>query len=302
MVTDSKVLNVTHTTKVYLAIEEAGREGITHAELLLATRIKTSAVREVIKDLVAAFRIVARQQSRAEFGLGRQPMRYWTKENAPTDVLTETKPKDIPVRTWDVDEHPPRGGTCRQCGGAIPAPSRGPVPAFCSVACRKLWREGGLTLGRFLDRAQDPATFAKACVLFVAFDLTLRGYHVARDIHFGASQLIVHNGTNAVFLTVVPVSQVGYFPNPEDYECMAAVYRDGRIVYGGKVDLDLSDPDPEPEPVLEVKPPTRAGGVDFVRADVDDDNEADAAVDEQGDAEDSHWCNNEEPEREDGDT
>jgi hypothetical protein len=72
-------------------------------------------------------------------------------------------------------------------------------------------------------------------------DLVCRGYYVAQDVFRLGSQLIVHNGTDAVFLTVVPLSDAGYTPPEGAYDCMAIVYRDGRIKYGGTNPLDFGE-------------------------------------------------------------
>jgi hypothetical protein len=233
-----------HTQKVLDCVRAAGAAGITHSRLLQVTRYRTAELGELVQAHLSAFRIVRRQQRASEFGLGRQPTRYWLKEFAPAELTAETG-RSIP--TLDLDAAVPRGGTCRQCGGAIPVRGPGHPPDFCSPACRRLWQEGGLTLGRFLDRASDPLVFAQVARLLVIADLALRGYKVADDVLGASPRLIVHDGETALFLMVVPISTGGYFPPGDEYDSMAAVFKDGRIVYGGRNPLFPADAEPAPK-------------------------------------------------------
>lgn len=226
----------TATPKVLHMLQEAGVRGMTHTQLLQATRLKTNDLAFILQELESAFRVVSRQLRKSEWSAGRQPRTYWYAEHAPKELTTEA-PADTP--RLNLDARPPRGGTCKQCGGAIPSRGPGRLPDFCAPACRALYLEGGTTLRRFLDRATDPLRFAQAAVLLVTMDLTIRGYTVAFAVGYAHNPLVAHNGAEAFLLYVVPISDEGYFPPADTYDCMAAVYRDGRIRYGGKNPLPL---------------------------------------------------------------
>lgn len=225
--------------KILHLVLDAGSKGITHTQLLQATRLKTNELADILHDYEGAFRIVSRQLRKTEWSAGRQPRTYWHVDHAPKELTTEA-PADTP-RLPSLDAQPPKGGTCKQCGGAIPSRGPGRLPDFCSPACRALHLEGGTTLRRFLDRATDPLRFAQAAVLLVTMDLTLRGYTVAFSVGYINNPLAVHNGIEAFLLYVVPISDEGYFPPVDTYDCMAAVYRDGRIKYGGKNPLPFDN-------------------------------------------------------------
>lgn len=229
----------TAAPKVLKLIEQAGAKGLTHTQLLQATRLKTADLAYVLKELEDAFKVVSRQLRRSEWAAGRQPRTYWHVDHAPKELTTKA-PTDTPTLS-SLDAQPPKGGTCKQCGGAIPSRGPGRLPDFCTPACRALYLEGGTTLGRFLDRAREPRAYAQACILLVTADLTLRGYTVAFSVGYVNNPLVVHNGAEAFLLHVVPISDEGYFPPADTYDCMAAVYRDGRIAYGGKNPLPLND-------------------------------------------------------------
>lgn len=238
--------------KVLTLLADAGTAGLTRTQLLQAARCRSDALTEALKIEEGAFRIVSRQLRRSEFGLGRQPRQYWHKDFVPQEPLTVPVPDDIPVRDPEPGAAPPSSGTCRQCGGALPPRGPGGVPKYCSLACRNVAQEGGVTLGRFFDRATDPRTFTQLAILFVMADLTVRGFRIAKDVLEPNSRIIVHDGVNPIILTVIPISASGYFPPDTEYECMAAVYRDGRIRYGGRNALvfdtsaDRIDPAPAP--------------------------------------------------------
>ena len=234
-------LEDTRAFKLFHLIREAGPAGITHTQLLQATRYKTNDVASLIKPFEDEFQIVSRQVRKSEFGLGRQPRRYWHKDFAPEEVLTALAPSATP--TLEPGTVPPKGGTCRQCGGAIPSRGPGRLPDYCTPACRNLAMEGGVTLGRFLDRAQDPRVFAQVAILLVVMDLTCRGFHVALDLFLHGANIIIHDNVNPVILTVLPISDAGYLPPDDQYERMAAVYRDGRIKYGGRDPLIFENKD-----------------------------------------------------------
>lgn len=218
--------------KLVVLLSEAGAAGLTRTQLLQKTCCRTADLTAALKFEGDQYNIVSRQMRKSEFGLGRQPRRYWFKDFAPKEMLTAAPPPAIPV--LELGEAPPKGGTCRQCGGAIQSRGPGRLPDYCSPACRSLHSEGGVTLGRFMDRAQDPRVFAQLAILLVSMDLIARGFRVALDLLINGPQIIVHDGVNPVFLHVVPVSNAGYLPPDDTYERVAAVYRDGRIAYGGR--------------------------------------------------------------------
>jgi hypothetical protein len=218
--------------KLLFVLKGAGIAGLTRTELLQTIHCKTANLTLALKLEEARFNIVGRQMRKSEFSLGRQPTRYWYKDFAPREVLTATS---LPVTpTLELGAVPPKGGTCEQCGSAIVPHGPGRPPVYCSPACRGLAMEGGVTLGRFLDRAQDPRVFAQVAILLVVMDLTCRGFNVALDLFLHGSNIIIHDNINPVILTVLPVSDAGYLPPDDQYERMAAVYRDGRIKYGGR--------------------------------------------------------------------
>jgi hypothetical protein len=227
--------------KILFILKEAESAGLTRTELLQTIHCKTSDLTLALQLEESRFTIVGRQMRKSEFSLGRQPTRYWCKEFAPQEMLTATPLPDTP--TLEPGTVPPKGGTCRQCGGAIPSRGPGRPPEFCTPACRNLAMEGGVTLGRFLDRAQDPLVFAQVAILLVVMDLTCRGFHVALDLFLHGSNIIVHDGVNLIALTVLPISDAGYLPPDDQYERMAAVYRDGRIKYGGRDSLVFENKD-----------------------------------------------------------
>jgi hypothetical protein len=62
----------------------------------------------------------------------------------------------------------------------------------------------------------------------------MRGFSVARDFFYGSSRIWVSDEKGAIPLIVMSISNKGAFPNPNDFESMAAVYQDGRIEYSGR--------------------------------------------------------------------
>lgn len=216
-------------TQVLYHIREAGVDGLIKTKLLQMTRARTGLLTQILNELVHAGLLVARQGRSGKWSLGRQPMRYWRTELAPP--LTVPDPGDIPILELGAD--PPKGTTCEQCGAAIPyAPGR--QPRHCSDTCRELAAHGGVRVVDLLSRAKDPLVFGQCATLLVTIDLLCRGFQVTPLVYQSGANLIVYDHDSAVLLTVIPISEAGYFPPPEGYNSLAAVHRDGRIKYGGK--------------------------------------------------------------------
>ena len=114
--------------------------------------------------------------------------------------------------------------------------------SFCSEECRQRDKQGGPRLADLLASATDPRVYAQVALLLVTIDLRLRGFHVLSDPMLAGSQLMVADDCTGLWLQVISISSTGYFPPLDTYDCVAAVYRDGRIQYGGKNPLV-----PEPE-------------------------------------------------------
>jgi len=220
-------------TQVLYYIREAGAEGLIKTRLLQITRAPTRLLTQVLNELVHAGLLVARQGRSDKWSLGRQPMRYWRTELAPP--LTVPDPGDIPVLEPGVDplSECKKGKTCEQCGAAIPY-TPGRQPRHCSDTCRELAAHGGVRVTDLLSRATDPLVFGQCATLLVTIDLLCRGFQATPLVYQSGANLIVYDNDAAVLLTVVPISDAGYFPAPEEYNSLAAVYRDGRIKYGGR--------------------------------------------------------------------
>lgn len=234
-------------TKVFHLVTDAETAGQTKTQLLQATRAPASLLTGVLDAFVAEFVFVVRQERKSQWGLGRQPVRYWLRDHAP--ALTVPEPGDIPV--LEPGQSPPKGSTCKQCGRAMPA-GPGRPPEYCSPACRDLAGDGGIKLGDFFARATDPRAFSQCATLLVTMDLICRGFRVTPLVyHPGGSLVVLDDAGAAMLLTVIPVSQAGYFPPPSEYDSVACVYLDGRIQYGGKNPLVVS-----PEAIEDTSTPT----------------------------------------------
>jgi hypothetical protein len=92
-------------------------------------------------------------------------------------------------------------------------------------------------------------TFAWVAVHLVMIDLYLRGFYVMRSPDLAGGSLMVADGKGGLWLTVVPISRVGYFPPLDEYDSAVAVYKDGRLKYGGKNPLVV-----EPEKIEDGEP------------------------------------------------
>jgi hypothetical protein len=225
-------------------LKKAGETGSTRTHLL--QRLKCTA-----KELDAALLIFIASHEIIEWtdeqGLGRPSTHYYHKDHAAG--LAAFRNIAIPIAT----EVPYRSTPCKVCGIAIPSPEKGRPYDYCSPACRRTSREGGRTFTEFFAPAVDPCVFAEAAVLYVMADLIIRGFRVAREFYRTASNILVLDDQGGICsLTVVTVNLNGTFPDPLEFESMAAVYRDGRIAYGGRVPLVP----PAPEETLEEEIPS----------------------------------------------
>jgi hypothetical protein len=217
------------TIKIRLRIElqEAKSEGRTRTELLTALRVPTDLLSSAIDEMIATFEIATYVMRKREFALGRPVTRYWLRECAPTD-LTPPPPSDISTVTEDAA---PSGYTCRQCGVAVA--KRG----YCSEPCQRLAQAGGVTVTDFMARAHNPLTFARCARLLVEMDLLCRGFQVTPAVDGGGLLLVFDASGSAAVLHVFPLADAGGLPPLQEYTHAACVYRDGRIVYGGKIPL-----------------------------------------------------------------
>lgn len=223
--------------KVRLELERAGTNGRTRTELLSALRVPRDVLSQVLDELIAAFEVASRSMRKRAFALGRPVTRYWLTAHAPKD-LTPPPPSAMPVTdNASPDPGTPSGRTCRQCGVAIPRRGLGPVPNYCSDACKQLARAGGVTVADFLARASNPLVFARCARRLVEIDLLCRGLEASPVLDQGGFLAVYDNGGNAALLHVVPISDAGAVPVLDEYTHAACVYRDGRIVYGGRVPL-----------------------------------------------------------------
>lgn len=221
--------------KIRIELDAAKVEGRTRTELLQAIRVSSGVLAQALTSLQSAFEITAQVTRKHQFALGRPVTRYWLTQFAPQG-LTPLPPSaiDIPPTT---ESAPPSGRTCRQCGVAIPRRGAGPVPHYCSDACARLANAGGVTVVDFLSRASNPLVFARCARALVEIDLLCRGFEVTPSTAGGGFLLVYDRSGSGIALHVVPISDSGQVPDLSEYPCAACVYRDGRIVYGGKFSL-----------------------------------------------------------------
>lgn len=169
-----------------------------------------------------------------ESNQGRKPLRYYTKTHRPDAEMEEVEV--LPLILASQRTQP--GKVCRQCGQATPTSGQGRPAEFCSLECRKSYREGGITLCKFLERAQDPRVFAQAAFMLAALDAYLHGYNIAFEL-FGLTSFFATDDTgHATRVEVYPIRSDGHFiESVADCDCAALVYRNGKIVYTGKFPL-----------------------------------------------------------------
>lgn len=215
-------------------IRNAGRNGVTRSQLLTRFQVRRDQLDMALSPLLIEHRIKQQMDPRKR-ALGRPALRFYS-----PDVELELTPEEKPAMPILPFGDPPAAGSspCQVCGVAIPLPEAGRPYLYCSDACRRISREGGATLKDFVARAADDARkLARVGLCLVMADLSIRGYQLAGDIFGATSRLIVHDNMGVTFLDVFVIGDNGYFPPPEDYESVAFVYRDGRIVYGGREPL-----------------------------------------------------------------
>jgi hypothetical protein len=240
--------------KLISLLKKAGEAGSTRTKILQRLKCTAKELDGVLPAFVESGEIL---EWTDEQGLGRPSTHYYYKDHAAG--LTALRQVAIPIIT----EAPHRSTLCKVCGIAIPSPEKGRPFNYCSPACRRTSREGGRTLTEFFAPAIDPCVFSEVAVLYVMADLIIRGFRIAREFYRTGSHLLVLDGEGGICaLTVIPVNRDGTFPDPLEFESMAAVYRDGRIAYGGRMPLVP----PAPEETLEdgipseVKPDEPAKG------------------------------------------
>ena len=211
----------------------AGSRGVTRTQLMQRFQIRSQALDLVLNPLVAEKRI-KQQHDPKRHTLGRPALRFY----AP-DVeldLTPTEKPAMPVLPFG-EAPAARTSNCQTCGVAIPLPEVGRPHVFCSDACRRASRDGGLTVRDFIGRTSDARILARVALCLVMADLTIRGFQVAVDLFGPLLRLVVHDGAGIAFLDVLLIGESGHFPPPDTYESVAYVYRDGRIVYSGRAPL-----------------------------------------------------------------
>jgi hypothetical protein len=221
-------------------LKRVGASGASRTELLQRFRCSREELDKILEPLVGQGEIRTWIDTKS---LGRPATRYYDKLIT-LDLTAPIVESKIPFK--EVDEPTKRSTLCRVCGVAIPIPDTGHPFYYCSERCKRSAHANGSTLQEFLFRAGDPRVFAEAAILLVMADLVIRGFRVGRGLFQTGSRILVTDDQDAVcFLDVIPISLDGTFPNPDEYASMAAVYRDGRIVYGGKhpivVEKDVPD-------------------------------------------------------------
>jgi hypothetical protein len=216
--------------KLLLYIQKAKTEGVKRSQVLHRFQCSASQLDEALKPLIEEGEIIEWTERRKS---GRPCAHFFHRDYA--SELTPFAPlADIPIVN-EADPH--RSSPCKVCGVAIPTPDLGRPFSYCSPACRRAAREGGQTLADFLTPAADPRVFAEVATLLVMADLIMRGFRIGREMFRAGSHILVLDEKGMCTLTVIPIGQSGTFPDPQEYEAMAAVYRDGRIAYGGRVPL-----------------------------------------------------------------
>jgi hypothetical protein len=236
-----------------------GQEGATRTKLLHKYAATAAELDRAVALLIAEGEIVEWVQTTN----GRPSTTYYNAE-AVKD-LTPPQDQAMPVATEPIPSDPStRSSLCKVCGVAIRWPVEGRPYSYCSRACRRAARDGGVPMKEFLMRATDPRVFAEVAVLLVMADLIMRGYRVARHWFISGPRIVVTDELSGIgCVDVVPVGLDGHFPDPNDFETMAGVYHDGRIVYAGR--NPFVEPPSALEPVeqeADVVPPEEAAPVE----------------------------------------
>jgi hypothetical protein len=216
--------------KLVLYIKKAKTDGVKRSQILHRFQCLTAQLDEALKPLLEDGTIIEWTERRKS---GRPCAHFFHRDYA--SELTPFAPVAILPTEDEIDPH--HSNPCKVCGVAIPTPALGRPYSYCSPRCRRTAREGGTTLAEFLLPAQDPRVFAEVATLLVMADLIMRGFRIGRELFRAGSHILVLDERGMCTLTVIPVGQSGAFPDPKEYEAMAAVYRDGQIAYGGRVPL-----------------------------------------------------------------
>lgn len=213
-------------------IVNSGQKGVTRTHLMQRFRLSTSDLETLLSTLLME-QVIKQQQDPAR-RFGRPALRYY----APSVELAAvpSNPPAMPILPFG-EAPTARSSPCQVCGVAIPLPEIGRPHVYCSDACRRASRDGGPEVKEFFDRTTDPRTRARVGLCIVMADLCVRGFQIAVDFFSAPTRLIVHDGEGITFLDVIVISDSGHFPPPEDYESVAFVYRDGKIVYTGRQPL-----------------------------------------------------------------
>jgi hypothetical protein len=216
--------------KLLLYVKQAKTDGVKRSQALHRFQCPTAQLDEALKPLLEEGEIIEWTERKKS---GRPCTHFFHRDYA--SELTPFAPStSIPIAD-ETDTR--RSSPCKVCGVAIPTPELGRPYSYCSPACRRAARDGGRTLADFLTPAIDPRVFAEVATLLVMADLIMRGFRIGRELFRAGSHILVLDERGMCTLTVIPVGQSGAFPDPKEYEAMAAVYRDGQIAYGGRVPL-----------------------------------------------------------------
>jgi hypothetical protein len=225
--------------KISAFLKKAGTIGATRSRLLHKYACRAADLDRILPSLVESGEIVEWLTTPPK-AKGRPVMTYYNKEAAAD--LTPPQEPDIPVAPEPGSST--RSSPCKVCGRAVPWPDVGRPYVYCSRACRRAAHDGGITMREFISRAQEPRTFTEVAILLVMADLRMRGFRIARDFFISGPRILVNDNEGACFLDVVPIGLDGHFPDPQEYDSMAGVYRDGSILYGGRNPLVPAEPRP----------------------------------------------------------
>jgi hypothetical protein len=250
--------------KIAPYLKEVGAKGALRTELLRRFNARADELDRTMTLMLNEGTVVALTKTTR----GRPCTTYYDKETV--GDLTSAQEPAMPIEP-EQDAPPQRCTYCRTCGRAIAVPPSGHPYVYCSRACKA----GGLTMRAFLAPAvPDPRTFSSIAVLLVMADLLMRGFSVARDAFIAGPRILVTDHEIGRYLDVVPIGLDGRFPDPQDYESMAGVYQDGRIVYGGRACfIETASQPPEDASSAESVGPSEVDGeeppVEGERANVD---------------------------------
>jgi hypothetical protein len=223
--------------KILAYLPKVGPKGAQRTHLLQRFAAKAAELDRTMKILLAEGKVVAWTVETK----GRPCTTYYDAEVAKT--LTPPENQVTPEEPTELNLDKP-GSTCKTCGRFIAAPVRGRPYVYCSQLCRR----GGNSMQAFLARAQsDVRVFAEVALLLVMADLRMRGYDVARPFYRTGQRVLVTDDAGGAFLDIVPLGIDGRLIDLNEYQAAAAVFRDGRIVYGGRE--PIFPPDGEPEPI-----------------------------------------------------